>query len=164
MRVEAKIEITAPPSLVWEYISDPSRYLHFMSGVTRWEVMGSKRTGVGARYRMLLRVGSAEVGGLIEVVEFNRNADLAWTSITGIDQRGRWRLREAREGRSTITTLRLSYGVAGSGISGWLAEQVAAPSVRGHLRRTLQQLKRQVEHEQLRTAAAERRRSRMGAA
>ena len=63
-----------------------------------------------------------------------------------------------------MTTLRLSYGVAGSGISGWLAEHVAAPSVRGHLRRSLQQLKRQVEHEQLRTAAAERRRSRMGAA
>jgi hypothetical protein len=149
---------------VWEYVADPSRYLHFMSGVTRWEVVGSKRTGLGARYRMLLRVGSAEVGGLIEVVEFIRDADLAWTSITGIDQRGRWRLREGREGRSTVTTLRLSYGVAGSGISGWLAEQVAAPSVRGHLRRSLQQLKRQVEHEQLRAAAAERRRSRMGAA
>jgi uncharacterized membrane protein len=164
MRVESKIEITAPPELVWEYVSDPSRYLHFMSGVTRWEVVGTKRTGIGARYRMLLRVGSAEVGGLIEVVEFIRDADLAWTSITGIDQRGRWRLRPGREGRSTITTLRLSYGVAGSGISGWIAEQVAAPSVRGHLRRSLQQLKRQVEHEQLRAAAAERRRSRMGAA
>jgi len=164
MRVESSVEISAPPALVWEYVSDPSRYLHFMSGVTRWEVVGAKRTGVGARYRMLLRVGSAEVGGLIEVVEYARDADLAWTSITGVDQRGRWRLRARNEGRTTATTLRLSYGVAGSGISGWIAEQVAAPSVRGHLRRSLQQLKRQVEHEQLRAAAAERRRSRMGAA
>jgi hypothetical protein len=63
-----------------------------------------------------------------------------------------------------VTTLRLSYGVAGSGIWGWLADRVSAPTVRGHLRRSLQQLKRQVEHEQLRAAAAERRRSRMGAA
>jgi uncharacterized membrane protein len=164
MRVESSIQISAPPALVWEYVSDPARYLDFMSGVTRWEVVGQKRTGLGARYRMLLRVGSAEVGGLIEVVEYARDADLAWTSITGVDQRGRWRLRPASEGRTTRTTLRLSYGVAGSGIFGWLAEQVAAPSVRGHLRRTLQQLKRQVEHEQLRAAAAERRRSRMGAA
>ena len=164
MRVESKIEISAPPALVWGYVSGPSRYLDFMSGITRWEVVGSKRSGLGARYRMLLRVGSAEVGGLIEVVEFSRDADLAWTSITGVDQRGRWRLRAGNDGRSTVTTLRLSYGVAGSGISGWLAEQIAAPSVRGHLRRSLQQLKRQVEHEQLRSAAAERRRSRMGAA
>ena len=164
MRVESKIEISAPPALVWEYVSDPSRYLHFMSGITRWEVVGSKRSGLGARYRMLLRVGSAEVGGLIEVVEFARDADLAWTSITGIDQRGRWRLRGANESRTTVTTLRLSYGVAGAGIWGWLADRVSAPTVRGHLRRSLQQLKRQVEHEQLRAAAAERRRSRMGAA
>jgi uncharacterized membrane protein len=164
MRVESSLEISAAPALVWEYVADPSRYLHFMSGITRWEVVGSKRSGLGARYRMLLRVGSAEVGGLIEIVEFMRDADLAWTSITGVDQRGRWRLRSGNGGRSTVTTLRLSYGVAGAGISGWLAEHVAAPSVRGHLRRSLAQLKRQVEHEQLRAAAAERRRSRMGAA
>jgi uncharacterized membrane protein len=164
MRVESKIEISAPPALVWQYVTDPSRYLHFMSGITRWEVVGSKRIGLGARYRMLLRVGSAEVGGLIEVVEFARHGDLAWTSITGIDQRGRWRLRPAHDGRATVTTLRLSYGVAGSGIWGWLADRFSAPTVRGHLRRSLQQLKRQVEHEQLRAAAAERRRSRMGAA
>jgi len=50
--------------------------------------------------------------------------------------------------------------VAGSGILGWISEQVAAPTVRGHLRRSLQQLKRQVEHEELRERAAARRRAR----
>jgi hypothetical protein len=30
------------------------------------------------------------------VVEFERHYDLAWTSVTGLDHRGRWRLREAR--------------------------------------------------------------------
>ena len=45
---------------------------------------------------MRMHVGSADVGGLIEVVEYHPPGDLAWTSITGIDQRGRWRLRETR--------------------------------------------------------------------
>jgi uncharacterized membrane protein len=156
MRVCATIDVGAPPAAVWEVITDPSRYLHFMSGVTRWEVADGGTPGLGARYRMLMRVGSAEVGGLVEVVEFDEERDLAWTSVTGIDQRGRWRLR-AREGGRTHVELRLAYGVAGSGILGWLAEQVGAPTVRGHLRRSLQQLKRQVEHEQLRRQAAERR-------
>jgi uncharacterized membrane protein len=156
MRVCATIEIGAPPAAVWEHITDPSRYLHFMAGVTRWEVADEGTPGLGARYRMLMRVGSAEVGGLIEVVEFDEECDLAWTSVTGIDQRGRWRLRR-REDDRTHVELRLAYGVAGSGILGWLAEQVGAPTVRGHLRRSLQQLKRQVEHEQLRRQAAERR-------
>ena len=156
MRVAARIQVSAPASAVWAFIVEPSRYLHFMSGVTRWEVAGDQSTGVGARYRMLMRVGSAEVGGLIEVIEFDENRDMAWTSVTGLDQRGRWRLRR-RPGGRTHVELRLAYGVAGSGILGWLAEHVGAPTVRGHLRRSLQQLKRQVEHEQLRRQAAQRR-------
>jgi uncharacterized membrane protein len=94
MRVAEAIEINAPPALVWDHVSDPQRYLHFMSGITRWSVEGEQATGLGARYRMLLRVGSAEVGGLIEVVEFKPGRDLAWNSVTGVDQRGRWRIRE----------------------------------------------------------------------
>ena len=40
MRVEAQTEISAPQEAVWEWVSDPTRDLQFMSGVTRWEVVG----------------------------------------------------------------------------------------------------------------------------
>jgi uncharacterized membrane protein len=166
MRVAESIEVSAPPEVVWRLISDPTRYLHFLSGFTRWEVVSDRPGGVGARYKMLMRVGSAEVGGLIEVVEWSPERELAWTSVTGLDQRGRWRLRE-REPRDdkprTSVELRYTGGVAGSGIFGWLAEKLAAPTVRGHLRRSLQQLKRLVEHEELRARAAARRRARAAA-
>jgi uncharacterized membrane protein len=162
MRIVERIEIGAPPELVWQIVSDPGRYLDFMSGVTRWEVVGGRRQGRGARYRMLLRVGSAEVGGLIEVVEWAPRAEMAWVSITGINQRGRWRLRERRPGRTTVE-LRLAYGIAGAGITGWIAEKLSAGTVRGHLRRSLQALKRQVEHEQLRAQARARREARAAA-
>jgi uncharacterized membrane protein len=156
MRVAAQIDIAAPPELVWSFVSDPHRYLHFMSGITRWEVVSDRDRGLGARYRTLMRVGSAEVGGLVETVEYEHLRDIAWTSVLGIDQRGRWRLR-AREGARTHVELRLSYGVAGSGFIGWIAEQVAAPAVRENLRRSLAELRRQAEHEQARAKAAARR-------
>ena len=159
MRTFASVDVSAPPEVVWEHISDPERYLHFMSGITRWEVVSDKPQGLGARYRMLLRVGSAEVGGLIEVVEYSPPRDLAWTSITGVDQRGRWRLR-ARPGGRTHLELRLSYGIAGAGLFGALAERIAAPTVRGHLERSVRELKRQVEQEQTRRRAAANRASR----
>ena len=162
MRVDASIQVSASADVVWSFVDDPARYLHFMSGITRWEVAGEKARGEGARYRMLMRVGSAEIGGLIEVVEHDEARELAWNSVTGVDQRGRWRLRERELGRTDVE-LRLSYGVAGAGIGGWLAERIAAPTVRGHLRRSLQQLKRQVEHEQLRRDAARRREARAAA-
>ena len=156
MRIAVAIEVAAPPEVVWEFVADPTHYLHFMSGITRWEVVSKDSGGVGARYRTLMHVGSAEVGGLVEVVEWEEPSEIAWTSVTGVDQRGRWRLR-GRPGGRTHVEFRFSYGVAGAGLLGWIAEQVAAPTVRGHLRRSVRQLKRQVEHEQLRRAAAERR-------
>jgi uncharacterized membrane protein len=156
MRITADKVLAAPIGDVWSIVTDPERVLGYMCGVTRWEVAGEQRTGLGARYRMLFRVGAAEVGGLIEVVEFDEPCDFAWTSVTGLDHRGRWRLREAPGGRTRVE-LRLAYVVAGAGLSGWLAERVAAPTVSGDVRRTLRQLERVVEHEQLRARAARRR-------
>jgi uncharacterized membrane protein len=156
MRVSASTHINAPVERVWETVSDPECALSFMAGITRWEVASDPPIGLGARYRMLMRVGSAEIGGLIEVVEWDEPCDLAWTSVLGVDQRGRYRLRPRPGGRTRVE-LRLAYGVAGSGPWGWLAERLAAPIVHGHLRQTMQQLKRFVEYEQLRERAAERR-------
>jgi uncharacterized membrane protein len=159
MRVQASTLIGAPADKLFTIVADPECVLSFMSGVTRWEVAGEQATGLGARYRMLFRIGSAEVGGLIEIVEYDEPYELSWTSVTGLDQRGRYRLREAAGGRTRVE-LRLAYGVAGSGLSGWVAERLAAPTVRGHLRRTLQQLKRLAEYEQAREQAAARRAAR----
>jgi uncharacterized membrane protein len=161
MRVSAKTTIAAPIEAVWAVVSDPERALSFIAAMTRWEVAGERATGLGARYRMLFRIGSAEVGGLIEVVEWDEPRELAWSSVTGIDQRGRWRLREAPGGR-TQAEIRLAYGVAGAGLGGWAAERIAAPSVTARLRTSVQQLKRLVEHERSRELAAQRRTVRSG--
>ena len=159
MRLNESITISAAPQLVWDHVTDPAKTLDYMSGVTRWEVASDSRRdrGLGARYRMLVRVGATELGGLVEVVEFTEPSDMAWSSVTGIDQRGRWRLRELEDGR-TRTELRFAYGVAGGGIAGMLSERLSAPSLSRHLRATLHQLKRQVEHQKLRDDAAASRR------
>ena len=155
MRLNESVVISAPQSEVWDYLSDLDNYLHFMSGITRWEADGEPSSGLGARRRMLIRVGSAEVGGLIEVVEWDPPKDLAWSSVTGVDQRGRLRLRPAGS-NSTRVELRYAYGVAGGGLSGWISEHVSAPTISKHLHTSLQQLKRVIEHERLRAQAAAR--------
>ena len=156
MRISGERLVTAPIEDVWAIVTDPERALNYMSGVTRWEIAGDIRTGLGARYRMLFRIGAAELGGLVEVVEFDEPCDLAWTSVTGLDHRGRWRLREAAGGRTRVE-FRLAYVVAGAGLSGWLAERIAAPTVSRHVSQTLRQLDRLVDQEQLRKRAAARR-------
>lgn len=159
MRLDESTVVAAPAETVWHYLEDPENYLRFMSGITHWEVVGEKVNGLGARYRILVRVGAAEVGGLVEMVEWNEPFDIAWHSVTGVDHRGRWRIRERGEGRTRIE-YRFAYGLVGGGIAGPLAEVAAVLPVRRQMRRTLRQLKRQVEHEQRRLEAERRRATR----
>ena len=69
MRVEKTTVIDASREEIWDLISDPCLYPRFMHGVT-----GLKRKddgpekGVRARYSIHLHVGSADVGGLVEIV------------------------------------------------------------------------------------------------
>jgi uncharacterized membrane protein len=146
VRIEQSVTVDAPRRLVWEHVTEPANYPVFMEGLTRWEVEGDRHTGLGARYRVLFRVGAADVGGLIEIVEWQPEGDMAWSSVTGVDQRGRWRLREHADGRTRVT-FRFAYGVAGGGVTGMIAERVAARSLRRRFRQSLLNVKRAVESE-----------------
>lgn len=143
MRVDAHIEVNGPPSAIWPIIIDPEQLPMFMAGLTRWEATGQPLVGLGARYRVHMLVGSAHVGGLVEVVEFDDQRDIAWTSVTGVDHRGRWRLRERRPG-CTDVTLRISYSAPG-GFLAVLADRLAAPMLRRNLKRSLASLREMVE-------------------
>ena len=106
---------------------------------------------------MLIRVGAAEVGGLIEFVEW-RPEPPTWPGprSPGSTSAAAGGSAARPDGRTRVE-LRYAYGVAGAGITGLLAERVAAPTLSRHLRRSLHQLKREVEHEQLRAEARRRR-------
>ena len=155
MRIEQKIEIAVPPAAVWGYVTDPGNYCEFMEGITRWDVAGNRDRGLGARYRMLIHIGSADVGGLIEVVEWKPGRNMAWSSVTGVDQRGRWLLRESGNG-GTRVTFRFAYGVAGGGITGLIAERVAARPLNRRFRQTLLNLKRTLEGQRFAEEAEQR--------
>jgi hypothetical protein len=62
-----------------------------------------------------------------QVVEFDKARDLAWINITGVTQRGRFRLCDAGPGR-TIVTFRLAYHSDG-GLLGVIADRIAAGQV-----------------------------------
>jgi uncharacterized membrane protein len=145
MRIDCSVVIDAPREAVWDYVTDPAGIVEFMDGLTRWEVASANDRGLGARYRILIRVGSADVGGLVEVVEWDPGGgNMAWSSVTGVDQRGRWRVRPLGPERTRLH-FRFAYGVAGGGISGMIAERVAAVPLRRRLRASLRNAKRALE-------------------
>lgn len=143
MRVERKILVAADREAVWKVLSDPARYPSLLPHLERWETVTDGPPRVGARYTVLWKIGSIPVGGVAEVVEFDEGRDLAWINITGVTQRGRFRLRDAGPGR-TLVTFRLAYHSDG-GLLGLLADRVAARWVGRSLDESLKNLQRLVE-------------------
>ena len=144
MRLQREITVDAPRDEVWQIVSDPEQWRRLMSGgMAQMEHVGGPQSGLGARYELRLQAGSAAVGGLVEFVEWDEGCEIAWSSVTGIDQRGRWRLRQNDDG-TTHVTLRFSYTAPG-GIYGFLATRLGAPSVASNLDVGLKNLKREIE-------------------
>jgi uncharacterized membrane protein len=138
MRVEQDRCLRASRAQVWAVVSDPKCIPRFLADVSRWDVRGEPATGLGARWDIRIDIGAAPIGGLVEVVEFDPERDLAWNSITGVSFRGRIRLRGDAPDRTEVT-LRLSYQSPG-GLLGLVADRMAQPLVSRALRRSLDNL------------------------
>jgi uncharacterized membrane protein len=142
MRLERTIVVSRPPSAVFELVSDPSRVPEFFAGVTRWEAVSPNRRGVGARFRVRMKVGSIEAGGEIRITRWEQNRLIAWRSERGIPQEGAWRLRKVRDG--TELRLELSYDLGG-GPLGWLVDRLVGRIVGRNLEASLEAARRLLE-------------------
>ena len=76
---------------------------------------------------------------MIEVVKFDEARDLAWIGITGITQRGRFRLRDGPDGRTRVS-FRMAYEAPG-GLLGVIADWVSARQVGRTMTETLENLR-----------------------
>jgi uncharacterized membrane protein len=139
MRLQRRVEIDADRDTIWKRVSDPACYPEFMANLERWDAVTDKRIGVGARYTGHWKIGSVPVGGVIEVIEFDEGRDLAWIGITGITQRGRFRLRDCPDGKTKVS-FRMTYEAPG-GFLGVIADWVAARQVGRTMTQTLENLR-----------------------
>jgi ribosome-associated toxin RatA of RatAB toxin-antitoxin module len=136
------ISIDAERGDVFELVDDPGRYPEFFVGITKWEPRSKKLRGVGARYRVLMQVGSIEAGGTIVVKRRRVNELIEWRYEQGIHQEGRWKLREL-DG-ATELTLEVRYDLSG-GVVGRLVEQITGRIVERNLWATLLAARRLLE-------------------
>ncbi len=140
MRVEQQTLVHAPRKRVWELLADPSRYPELLEGITTCDPQNPERDPEsGARYRIRYRVGATEVAAEVELLEYDPERDISWTSITGIEQRIHLRLRDGGSG-DTRLQLRISYGAPGA-LLGTLAELFSRGEVSGLGRRWVEGVK-----------------------
>ena len=132
----------APRAKVFDLVDEPRRYPEFFVGMTKWEPRSKKLRGVGAKYRVLMQVGSIEAGGTVGVTRRRVNELIEWKHEQGIRQEGRWRLRSIEGG--TELALEVRYDLSG-GIVGRLVEQVTGRIVERNLWATLLAARRLLE-------------------
>jgi uncharacterized membrane protein len=143
MRLQRRVEIDADRDAIWKRVSDPASYPDFMANLERWDEVTEGPARVGSRFTGHWKIGSVPVGGVIEVVEFDEARDLAWIGITGVTQRGRFRLRDCANGRTQVS-FRMAYEAPG-GLLGLVADWVSARQVDRTMAETLENLRRLVE-------------------
>jgi ribosome-associated toxin RatA of RatAB toxin-antitoxin module len=144
VKIRRGIAIERTPAQVFALIAAPTRYPEFFVGMTRWEPRTRKQKGVGARFRVLMRVGSIEAGGTLRISEWKRNERIAWDCVAGLEQSGAWEIK-ATEGGSELT-LEIEFSLAGP--FGWLAERIAGRVVERHMTATLLAVRRVLEFEE----------------
>jgi ribosome-associated toxin RatA of RatAB toxin-antitoxin module len=144
IRLQRGLLIERDPEAVFELLSDPAGYPEFMTGLTRWRPLSRKKRGTGARFRVLMQVGSIEAGGIVKVVRWEENRLIEWTSERGVHQTGRWGLHPVASG--TEVKLTLQFDVSG-GVIGRLVERLAGRMVSRNMYATLLAVRRLLEYE-----------------
>ncbi len=144
MKITKAIEIDRKPEEVFELVDDPGRYREFFVGITRWDPRSEKRRGVGAKYRVLMRVGSIEAGGIVRVTHRAEPRTIKWVSDRGIRQEGRWELRPS--GSGTSLSLEIAYDLSGGPV-GSLVEYLTGRIVGRNMWATLLAARRLLESE-----------------
>ena len=143
MNISRSVLIERPPRDVFRLVSDLEQGPDWFVGITRWDPRSKARKGIGAKYRVLVRIGSIEAGGTLAVTEWEPPRTIAWESVDGIRQRGRLRLRKS--GPGTELSLEISYDLPGFG--GWLAARLAGRAIARDMTATLLAARRILEFE-----------------
>src|SRR5438445_3995645 len=142
MLISQKIRIERPPADVFKLIGDPARYPAFLTGMTTWKPLSEQTQGVGARFRVLMKVGSVQVGGVVEVVRWEDGVTIEWTAVQGTRTTGRWVLSPAEGG--TDLRIEIDYEIGGGAVGG-LVERIAARTIARNLWASLLAARRIVE-------------------
>jgi uncharacterized membrane protein len=150
VHLSRSVLIERPQKDVFALVSDLARGPEWFVGITRWDPRSRIRKGVGARYRVLVKIGSVEAGGTLVVTEWKPPRTIAWESEAGIEQRGRWRV--LKSGQSTELSLEVEYSLPG-GPAGWLAERLAGRAISRDMTATLLAARRILEFEEPNPAA-----------
>lgn len=140
--IEISKVISAPVGEVFGYIDDYKNTTRYMEGLTEWKPTTKIVHGKGAYFRVAMKAGPKSLGSTVEIIEWTKNKAIAWESMEGFEQTGRWSFAKHKDG--TEVTFEMSFSFGG-GMAGKMLAKVSEPIVHMNLSKSLENLAEEVE-------------------
>lgn len=138
-RFTASTLIAREPAEVFAWVADPRHVPTVLEGIDRWEPLGERTGGVGARFDVSMRALGFPMDAVLVLDRWDEARAIGWRSESGlIAQSGGWRF-EPRDG-GTQVTLTIGYEPPGGAVGGLLAGRVDR-LVRDRLERALERMR-----------------------
>ena len=159
--VELTVTVEAGSAACFAFIADHTNTPRFMRGIKRYEPIGSKSQGKGARFVTVAQVAGRNIESELEITGWSDGKQMVASSVKGPKTRGSWTFA-ARDDSSTDITLKYEYEVPG--ILRLIPSKVVEATIEGELKKSLGQLKKLIEAEGRRPSPTITKRSATGAA
>ncbi len=127
------------PERAFDYFADHRHVAQVLEGVTRWEPIGGRARGVGARYDVEMSAFGLPLHNVLRLSRWRRPEEIAWVSESGlIKQEGGFHFTPVADG--VRIQLHIAYEPPASVIGAAIARRMDG-MVRGRLQRALDRIR-----------------------
>jgi len=135
----ASVTVKCSPEHAFDYFADHRHVAAVVDGVTKWEPIGSKTEGVGARYEVEMVALGLPLKSVLRLDRWRRPYEIGWVSEKGlIKQEGGFTFTKVRGGVHIV--LRIAYTPPGAILGAAVAGRVDGV-VRGRLQKALERIR-----------------------
>jgi uncharacterized membrane protein len=135
----AEVTVKTTPERAFDYFADYHHVAQVLEGVSRWEPVGARSRGAGARYRVEMRALGLPLRSVLRLDRWQRPDEIGWVSESGlVKQEGRFRFTRVDDG--TRIELSIAYEPPASVIGTAVARRLD-PMIRGRLQRALERIR-----------------------
>jgi uncharacterized membrane protein len=146
-RVEFAAEVTVKcsPERAFDYFADHRHVAAVLEGVNRWEPIGDKASGPGARYNVEMTTLGFPLQSVLRLNRWRRPHEIGWVSESGvIKQEGGFTFRKVSDG--VRIELRIAYEPPASFFGAAVASRLDW-MVRRRLKAALERIRDKLEEE-----------------
>ena len=143
LEFDAAVTVKSTPDRAFEYFADYHHVAQVLEGVTRWEPIGGRSRGIGARYRVEMQALGLPLRNVLRLDRWRPPEEIGWVSESGlVKQEGRFRFTRVKDGARI--ELRIAYEPPGSVLGTAIARRLD-PMVRARLQQALERIREVLE-------------------